>query len=419
MSKEILFLLGRYYPNPSPNSICVQGIIENINLSKNNITCICYDDKDTTNSYYKNIEVHKINRGILHSFMYRIENKRNIAGSIIRKILTLLLRLKEIPFLLVWPWTDPIFTYKVYKKAKELHKKKNFDIVIAVHMPISSVIVGNRMKREFPEIKLVPYFLDSLSGGRPIKIMSEKWNIRKKLRWEKKILGNADEIIVMESSRNHHIKFNSNSNFYNNLIYLDIPLLLKRGLKSKSKTKYLDETKFNIVFCGTANYPMRNIPYFINLAKKVRLDDVVFTFIGNSNYHELITINNMESHNIKYFHYINHEEIELVLQNADIFLNLGVKTPSAISGKIFEYMAYQKPIISTFSIENEACIPYLRKYPASLLIDERVENLDEQVEKLEKFICENRGNTIPFNEIEKMYYNNTPMAFTDVVIESN
>ena len=143
--------------------------------------------------------------------------------------------------MLTWPWTDPVYTYKVYSKALELSKNIEFDMIIAVHMPLSSVIVGNKLKKKYPSTKFIPYFLDSLSGGRALKQMSMQWNLNKKLAWERRLLGNADKIIVMESSRLHHEKYNKSSNFYSKIKYLDIPLLIKPKIDTIGDT----ETSFS------------------------------------------------------------------------------------------------------------------------------------------------------------------------------
>jgi glycosyltransferase involved in cell wall biosynthesis len=276
-------------------------------------------------------------------------------------------------------------------------------------MPLSSVIVGHKLKNEYPEIQFYPYFLDSLSGGRPIGIMSEQWNMKMKLKWEDRLLVNADKIIVMESSRAHHEKYNKNKCFYNKLFYLDIPLLSETHSDAIRRKK---DDKINVIFCGTANYPMRNVKYFLDLVSRIKNDNIIFTFIGSSNYKPLTE---SKIKNVRYIPSVAHDMLTEYYLNADILFNLGVTTKSAISGKIFEYMSYGKPIISTYSIDDEACLPYLQKYQLSFLVDERSDITNEKAAELYNFIEENYNKRVDISYIKKIFYKNMPNTFVDEI----
>lgn len=411
--KELLFLLGRYYPRPSPNSICAEKIIDKLLEQGCRVTCISYEDFRKTEP--SGVEVYKVNRGLLASLLYKLEGRQGAAPRLLQKLVSLLSKLKQLPFLLSWPWNDPVYTSRVWRLAKKLHRQKAFDAVVAVHMPLSSLIVAHKMKQEFPDINYIAYFLDSLSGGRPIRICSEKWNIQKKLKWEKRLLSNADHVVAMESSRKHHETYNKNQAFSSKIHYLDIPLLTPKAQNGAEGTDYLEPSKINVVFCGTANVPMRNIPYFLRLASLIKDARIRFTIIGESNFPELHA--RTGEGNVRYYPYVEHSKLIPVLQNADFLLNFGVRTPSAISGKIFEYMSYGKPIISTYSIDEEACIPYLQKYPLSLLLDEREEQMEKQAGALEAFLTSNYKRTVEVESILNLYYNNLPEAFLETVMD--
>ena len=110
-----------------------------------------------------------------------------------------------------------------------------------------------------------------------------------------------------------------------------------------------------------------------------------------------------------------HDKLINILKQASFLLNFGVSNPNAISGKIFEYMGFGKPIISTYSIDNEACIPYLKKYPLSFLIDEREKNISKQAIALKKFIEENIDKKVSYEEIAPLFYKNTPQAYVEEI----
>lgn len=403
---NILFITGRYGKKASANGICVENIINTL-VESNNVYCICYDD--FTDCIDERYNVIKIKRGFLYSLLYKYENNMKISH-----IINNIIKIKNLFFLHSWPWVDPIYTLKTYIKARKICKSKNIGVVVGVHMPLSSLIVANRLKKKNKDIAYVAYFLDSLSGGTPLSIMSQKWNLDKKLKWEKKVLNNADKIIVMESSKNHHNKYNKDSYFYNDLIYLDVPLLLDK-LNEYIDLDYFDKNKINVVFCGTANYPLRNIPYLLKVISNFKSKDIIFHFFGNSNCTELTST---KLDNVKYHSFVQHDVIPSVLNSADFLLNLGTKEVSTISGKIFEYMSFGKPIISSYSIDNESCIEYLKKYANCYLYDEREENVEIQAQKMEEYIIANKESKIDTDQLKMTFKNNLPETFKTEILKN-
>lgn len=401
---NILFITGRYGEKASANGICVKNIIKEL-AKDNKVYCICYDD--FSNSVDNKCNTIKIKRGLLYSLLYKFEQNKKV-----KYIINNLIKIRNIFLIPFWPWVDPIYTLKVYAIAKKICNTKNIDIVVGVHMPLSSLIVANKIRKTNKKIKYIAYFLDSLSGGTPLAIMSKKWNLNKKLKWEKRILKNADKIIVMESSRFHHEKYNVDSYFYNDLVYLDVPLLSNDFLEN-SNSNYFNNGKINVAFCGTANYPLRNVPYLLKVISKIKSQDIVFHFFGNSNCKELIkcTFNN-----VKYHSFVLHEDIPSILESADFLLNLGTSETSTISGKIFEYMSFGKPIISSYSIDNESCIKYLEKYKNYYLYDEREGNIEEQAKNLEDYIISHRKDKVSFEKIKIILKNNLPETFKYEII---
>jgi hypothetical protein len=80
-------------------------------------------------------------------------------------------------------------------------------------------------------------------------------------------------------------------------------------------------------------------------------------------------------------------------------------------------MLYRKPIISTYSINNEACIPYLQKYPLSLLLDELNIDLESQIITLNNFIYKNINKRVDIDIIEKNFVLNKPDTFVRTIMK--
>jgi glycosyltransferase involved in cell wall biosynthesis len=418
MRKKILFLLGSYLPKPSANGICCEPIIQKLIEDGHEVSCIAYAEHDSSLiDYIDNTHIYRIKR----SFSDRViswykSNPSKRLPKIFSRFASIINKFKQILFLPLYPWNSLTYTYKLYKLTMKLQNENKYDAIISVHVPIDTLIVGHLMKKKYPKIKFIPYFLDSLSGGFHLKILPEKWSIQKRLSWEKRLLNNADSIVVMQSSKSHHDKYSKYLGYYNKMEFLDIPLLMDKKKNIDKKKPILFPNKINIVYCGTLNQSQRDPSYILRAFKLLNREDIGLTFIGESDCEDIFNeMKKIFKGELQYLELMPHNEILSILPEANILLNIGVNNSCAISGKIFEYMSYGKPIISTFMIDNEPCIPYLQNYSASLLLDERNINDKEEVEKLNLFINKYKDSYTSNDEVKKKFYNNTPEAFVELV----
>ena len=71
-------------------------------------------------------------------------------------------------------------------------------------------------------------------------------------------------------------------------------------------------------------------------------------------------------------------------------------------------LALGKPIISTYSVNDEACMPYLEKYPLALMIDERDPDLKKQASRIRDFVYETLGRRVDAEYVKETFKNNLP-----------
>lgn len=221
---------------------------------------------------------------------------------------------------------------------------------------------------------------------------------------------------MMYSSMEHHLKYSINLGHYEKMIYLDIPLLTENKINYKTiNNNILNKNKINIVYTGSLYYSSRNPEYILELFKKLEREDVALIFIGSSDCNKLFEeMREKFMGELLYYEHMEHDRILNILPDADFLLNIGVKNKNAISGKIFEYMSFGKPIISTYEIDEEPCIPYLEEYHLSLLIDQRG-NIDSNAKILNSFLDKFHNVSVPFNFIKNKFHKNTPEAFLEVL----
>lgn len=396
--RRVMFLLDNYMPNSSPNGVCVENISKCLAQNGCEVSIVCFKiPGEPEIEIQDNITIHRVcDSGVFH---------KNT-------------KIDAIKFYFKWfiPSRYPIterkeVTKQLYEGADQLLSIKKYDVVICVHLPIETLIAGVYLKEKYPNTIFISYMLDSLSGGFIPRFLPEKFTRKRKLIWENNIFEKLDHVILMSSSKNHHNQYSLIETWIDKAIYLDVPLLMKKSISCYNKSNY---DKTTITFCGLLNDPYRHVKHFIEIAKKCKHYN--FIFAGSSNIEiELLQAQNETESNIVYLGLVQHSKIEKILSESDILLNLGVAVPSAISGKIFEYMSYGKPIVSTYFIDNEACIPYLNKYRLGLLIDERCGSIEQQAEVFCNFVEQVKGKRIDYETVEKTFYLNTPQAFIDTL----
>ena len=114
--------------------------------------------------------------------------------------------------------------------------------------------------------------------------------------------------------------------------------------------------------------------------------------------------------------YVERNEIGVIYNNSDFLLNFGGSNPFMVPSKIFEYMSYGAPIISTYYIDGETSKDYFSQYPNAICIDQR-KPLEDNAIYLNEFINNNFGNKIPFEKVKETFPYNTPEIYADIINE--
>ena len=316
---------------------------------------------------------------------------------------------------ILFPFSSIGRTKYLCKTAKYICAEFQVEKVVAVYQPFITLFAGLYVKKVFPQITFIPYYLDLISNpyidlpgvsiNRQRKVM--KW-------WEARVNEASDYVIYMDSSREYHKKVNSEKMWYNKIRYLDIPLFNpnKKRMDPNTETK----KEIEIVFSGYLG-EHRNIAYFLKVLERLPeyIHLVIAGNVSNSNAASIERFQREYPGRVECVGYISHEDLGSLFQKADCFLNLGVRSCTAIAAKIYEYMSFGKPIIMTFSVDDEPSRAVLKKYPNTFFLDERVEISERTVQALDDFLENGNRECADLNSLSEVLYKNTPQAFTDLI----
>lgn len=399
----------------SANGICCSSVMKELNSRGVSVYCITNHEFNEKKEYIKNgIKyytvkprcIYRINSYIRHNKLSRIMR------FLLSKLVFVINKAKLLISYFSWPLISPLYSYRIYRLSDKICREKEIEIIIPVYTQIDTLIAAYLIKKKYPEIKYIPYFLDSLSGGYGPKVFSHNWLIRRGLKWERKLLPLADQIIMMESSKEHHEKYSAFETYYERIQYLDLPLFkLRQNICSFQRNRTV-----TLVYVGSLPSGIRSPEYILNVFQQIDDNNWRFIFVGTDEC-ELLNKYARYDKRITIIGRCDHEQALEYEAQADILVNIGNTNSNMTPSKIFEYMSWLKKIVSTVPIEKEPSIPYLKNYPFALILSEKIDNYKQASMKLVEFAYSSPKTSVSGEELLKTFWKNTPEAFADVIMK--
>ncbi len=414
--KKVLFTIQWYPPKDSANVLCDDKIIQE--LQKNGeyeIHCLVYKIPNApVEEEVNGVKVHRFSKGLF--FDYYIKNKEK-GSKLLEKCNRFFLRIKQFLTIPIYPIYEPFAVKRFAKKAIKLHKKEKFDLVISEHNGLDSLYAGYALKKYDWNIKFIPILWDAFSGKTLAKYLPKGFAQKKLLKAENKLLSIADSIVAMKSSKRYHEEYSKQKPYFHKYRFLDIPGVIEKK-EASIEASFIKEGKINVVYSGILSLPDRNPEYIITLLNASSIAkncNLIFLSMGNG-VEKLSKWKKDFLGTIIVHGYVGREEINAIYHKTDILINLGGPNPTMVPSKIFEYMSYGKPILSTYYIDAETSKSYLKKYPLGLCIDER-KPMDENLKLLEAFIQNSLGKRVAFDVVERTFPENTPKSYVKLIQE--
>lgn len=402
--KNILFLLDYYQENNSANGVCCRNVAECLAKKGYGVFVGCYRPLDAPAEEMQNsvqiiktwtmpdVPTHKTLKekvGIYFRWLNPFSNRPAAAIKAREEV--------------------------IYKSACRIIEEKRIDTVVCVHLPIESLLVGRRIKKHYPELYLCAYQLDTLSGGSLPRFLPQNYTRKRRIAWERYLFQPMDRVILMHASRKHYLRYTSHEPWIDKAVYGDIPLFAPVLNGSIHKCS---GNNVKIAFTGTMSEALRT-PYHI-LEVLARLKRYrVHLIIAGANQCQISNFGRCDSIKVTQLGLIEHEKVLRLLEKSDVLLNIGAKNTSLLSGKLFEYLSFGKPILETFWDEDDVTLPYLEKYPLALKLDERDLNLDQQAAIVEVFFDRCLGRSVDAMQLMGLFRENSPDSFEELLLEQN
>lgn len=393
----------------SANGICTQAVMERL-AEKHEVYCITNREWDMPERFEKN-GIHY--RTVKPRWVYVISSmlvRRELTEGqkkLWRMLQYVMDRAKLVLSLGSWPLLSPAYARRIEKTARRLCREVGIGCIVPIYTQIDTLIAASRIKKDHPGIFYIPYFLDSLSGGYGLRLFTPEQTRQKGLAWERRLLPRADRIIAMESSRTHHAQYSAGESYFDRIAYFDLPLL--RCDPPDAGAPLMDREKCNLVYVGTLPGGIRSPEFLLKVFRHLEGDHYQFWFVGTS---DCAALNEAAERDPR-IHVVGRCAHETALQyeaQADVLVNIGNTNPNMTPSKIFEYMSFGKPILSTMAVAGEPSCRYLEKYPLTLLLDETEQDFFRIAGQVADFLDHSAGQSIDLNLVRETFYQNTPDA---------
>lgn len=387
----------------SANGLCAKAVIDELAKRGHDVVWVCNreitDSGDLPSAYYVRIKPRCID-----NLLARFEGNR-----LATKIAIAVNRVGMLRALRSWP----LISKRYSKRASRAVAAASFDadVVIGAYTQIDAIIASHEAKKGNPRLRFIAWYLDSFTGGHGPRFLDAEEIEQRGKRWNRQLLENADVVVAMESSRRFHEEHCCDEPWFDKLRFLDLPLLdINETLELRSSAES-SKTKF-IVYAGTLPEGIRSPEFFIKVLSFIPDESIRVLFVGDETNHALIEACRKDGR-IEMRGRVPHEEVSRIFLSADYLLTLGNRLANMTPSKIFEYMAYRKPIIATYPIDSEPSLPYLERYGDALMLDERGDPSEAAAQLVGYLDADHEP--ISFDELKTRFFNNTPSAFCDLV----
>ena len=309
----------------------------------------------------------------------------------------------------LYPQTLPITASLFFRAAKKLQSREKFDLIVSEYHELESLLTGCRLMREFTGLKHAAILWDPVRGQIATTYLPASYTGNRIGKLEDFVNAYASLQISMSSMRPYFVLHGDKVK--EKRVFLDIPGV--REPEPETPTGYLSLLKegcINVVFSGLLS-PLQRDPLpiirllnscdfafrinlvFFSMGAKEAIEAAAGTFKGRIVHHDYIPL----------------EELHSVYRHADYLLNVSHINHNMVPSKIFEYMSFGKPVISTFVTDGDAAAGYLESYPESLCLDLKQEE-EVNVAALNAFLS-TEHKPVCYESVKRLFPGNVPDTY--------
>ncbi len=296
-----------------------------------------------------------------------------------------------------WPDYACLWIVPAAAKALELFEMEKYGTVISVSDPVSSHLVGKKVKSVYHDIKWIVDIGDPFCFREDTPPNNYRLYDNLNIRSERKIFGLADSISV--TCQPTATKYSQMFPEFKDKIVV-IPPLLSMNRRGKVATPFFHQgSKIRLLYVGTLYRAIRSPKFLLTLFEQLLEimphEEIELHFIGGNDecVEHFQPYARLLDKNIFLHGLLGRNRVTQAMEEADVLVNIGNHNRYQLPSKVVEYVSQGKPILNLTTIEDDSSRDFFAGYPAMLNLHDHGKAPSEQAVKgLKEFI-----NKLPFN----------------------
>lgn len=418
-NKRILFLVDYWTPNPTANAVCVRNVAKTLHKKGWDIYVSAYNKV----SFAKSIQDEGIHVSfILPPFARQLitkaqQEKRKNKAKIYNTIGLLLNRLRKIILLPLYPISSLTFSLRWSRRIEKQIHDMNISCIVSVNSPEETFYCSYLVKKRNPGIRWIVYNIDPgtniLSGTHFEKL--KRFLQKKAVIWENRVLEIADGFIVMQGHSSYYEGKLNRVNIHK-LKIADVPLFdmeIKEASSEHNPTTTTTTKRW--VYTGNLSGKYYNPHMICEFFMKYRMtESIELHLYGPSDWYKYLDdLSKDPDSGIIWHGVIPHDQIHAELSKADVLVYFITQELDSVSGKLFEYLKYKKPIIY-LGPKEDINTRHLKKYPAGLCLD-MDGNVYENIKITNKFLRNSPHSNVTESSLKESFIMNMPEATASII----
>ena len=290
-----------------------------------------------------------------------------------------------------WPDYATLWKKPAIESAKYLLENYTYETVITVSDPFTSHLVGQEIKKLYPNVHWLVDIGDPFcfrQGTKPNNITLYK---NKNYKVEKEIFLQADSISV--TNENTKSKYAELFPDTRNKIHVIYPLLPIAKNSSIQDMQFSNENKMRLVFIGTLYKQIRNPKFLLNIFEKLMQtelkDKLELHFYGslNDTSEEFNKFSRYLNESLFLHGLVSKEKVTDAMNQATVLINISNNNKYQLPSKLVEYMYTGNPIINIAHLSDDISEQFLNNYPSILPLNQN-DSMLKQVGKCLSFLTQ-------------------------------
>lgn len=403
---RIAVLVGNYAPKASAVGNCMKNVVDCL-VKEHEVTVVCLrqDDSQASSELIDGASIVRISTP-MQRIRYRSERRMSGRRAPLARAARMCTRIVRVCRLALRKTALDMRLVRAYYDAL-CSLERMPDMLVPACLPFEAVHASAEFKRGNPEIRLVPFLFDQFADSATLyptsALARRKWSANVDVERSAFLL--SDKLLNITWLEHAESCY---PELLDKFVHVEHPLLVRPGDATKEQN---GSDSLVILYAGALTRGVRSPEYALAVIDRAmgigaRVDFVDFYVPGSEASAGWFTPY-ADEERIRLHDAVPSSEVGELYSGATWLLSIGNVVSGQKVSKVYEYMAYGRPIVHFSSIGDDETEAELRGYPLAISLRQS-DPVEDSARKLYDFLTETVGKTVPFDTVANLFSDELP-----------